>query len=581
MAGEPKIGEVELLAAIDLLKKISAEEREAVILALEHDHPGIGDRARAALALEERKVVKLRVVKSVERPEVRDKQGNLYRWVNGCYRRQIGVAQLKTIEQAKPEPEKPEPEAEPEQAKLPAIVPAAIGEPVGAEWNDAIAAMNKQHAIIDNVGGRAVIASWEPASYDQSKLVIVFQNKESFLLRYSNRFVWIELFDGKGSRVRMGLGQWWLSHRDRQQYRGVLFKPGAPGVVNECLNLWQGWGVEAIAGDWGLIRKHVYKVVAGGNKEFGDYVVRWIAWAIQHPDRHAEAALVLIGLKGVGKGTLVRCLRRIFGVHAFQVTSQEEVIGKFNAHLQDCVLFIADEAYWGGDKRCVGRLQGMITEGTLPLERKGIDMVQVPNYLHVMMLAEPGWVIPAGKYERRYAALAVAPVKRGDKEYFRALHKQIDEGGVEAMFYDLRRMDLGDWHPRDIPEELLSNPALQKQQVLNLPPLEQWFVLLLHDGVLPGALSGKLNTAFTKALLDDARERVPRLKWNLSEVSLRNFLVDEESVGVACIKYRAAIGNGWSFAPLAELREAWCRRYGPTKWDSPAQKDWGVKKIKG
>src|SRR6516162_5943120 len=123
MAGEPKIGEVELLAAIDLLKKISAEEREAVILALEHDHPGIGDRARAALELEKKKVVKLRVVKSVQRPEVRDKQGNLYRWVNGCYRRQIGVAQLKTIEQAKPEPEKPEPEAEPEQAKLPAIVP--------------------------------------------------------------------------------------------------------------------------------------------------------------------------------------------------------------------------------------------------------------------------------------------------------------------------------------------------------------------------------------------------------------------------------------------------------------------------
>jgi hypothetical protein len=38
------------------------------------------------------------------------------------------------------------------------------------------------------------------------------------------------------------------------------------------------------------------------------------------------------------------------------------VIGKFNGHLQDCVLFVADEAYWGGDKRCVGSLQGMITE---------------------------------------------------------------------------------------------------------------------------------------------------------------------------------------------------------------------------
>src|SRR5262245_37986734 len=90
----------------------------------------------------------------------------------------------------------------------------------------------------------------------------------------------------------------------------------------------------------------------------------------------------------------------------------------YNLHV--CVLFIADEAYWGGDKRCVGRLQGMITEATLPIERKGIDLIQVPNYLHVVMLAEPGWVIPAGRYERRYAALAVNPVKRGDNSYFRA-----------------------------------------------------------------------------------------------------------------------------------------------------------------
>jgi Family of unknown function (DUF5906) len=257
----------------------------------------------------------------------------------------------------------------------------------------------------------------------------------------------------------------------------------------------------------------------------------------QNPAAQAEVALVLIGLKGVGKGTLVRCLQRIFGAHAFQVTSREEVIGKFNGHLQDCVLFVADEAYWGGDKRCVGRLQRMITEPTLPIERKGIDLIQVPNYLHVVMLAEPGWVIPAGRDERRYAALDVSAVKRGDKAYFRALHREIAEGGAEAMFYDLQRLEIGDWHPRDIPDALLSNPALQRQQGFTLPPLEQWYVMVLHEGVLPGALPNRPNTAFTRSLLDDAKERIPRLRWDLSEVSLRNFLVDE--IDIPCTKYRA------------------------------------------
>ena len=297
---------------------------------------------------------------------------------------------------------------------------------------------------------------------------------------------------------------------------------------------------------------------------------------MQHPDQQAEVALVLIGRKGAGKGTLIRCLQRVFGVHAFQVTSREEVIGKFNGHLQDCILFIADEAYWGGDKRCIGRLQGMITEGRLPIERKGIDLIEVPNYLHIVMLAEPGWVIPAGRYERRYAALAVSDVQRGDKVYFRALHKQIAEGGAEGMFYDLREMELGSWHPRDIPESLLRNPALQQQQGFTLPPIEQWYVSLLHDAMLPGALVNRPNTAFTKSLLDDAKERVPRLKWDLTEVALRNFLTDEETIGVPCTKYRASWGNGWSFAPLSDLRKAWAKRYGTIKWDTPAN-EWSKK----
>ena len=340
---------------------------------------------------------------------------------------------------------KPEPKVQPEptaKTGLPMVLPPPKP-PVS--WDDVIEAMNARHAIIDNVGGKTVIAGWEPSQLDPERMVVVFQQKESFLLRYSNRTATVDVPDGHGG-VRQSveaLGGWWLKHRQRRQHRGITFQPDGPEIVNDCLNIWQGWGVKAQPGDWSLIREHIEVVLAGGNEEFAEYIVRWIAWGIQNPAAQAEVALVLIGPKGAGKGTLVRCLQRIFGAHAFQVTSREEVIGKFNGHLQDCVLFVADEAYWGGDKRCVGRLQGMITEPTLPIERKGFDLIQVPNFLHVVMLAEPGWVIPAGRFERRYAAVAVSSARRGDREYFGALHRQIAEGGAEAMTWALQRMDLG------------------------------------------------------------------------------------------------------------------------------------------
>jgi hypothetical protein len=140
----------------------------------------------------------------------------------------------------KPEPE-PEPEpassAEPEAEPVPrrtmlpvVVLPPPLPPPPSPNWDDAIAAMNEQHAIIENVGGKAVIASWEPSSLDLERLMVVFQSKDSFLLRYSNRFVSMEVPDGRGGShgIKAPLGQWWLGHRNRRQYRGVTFRPGGP-----------------------------------------------------------------------------------------------------------------------------------------------------------------------------------------------------------------------------------------------------------------------------------------------------------------------------------------------------------------
>jgi hypothetical protein len=141
------------------------------------------------------------------------------------------------------------------------------------------------------------------------------------------------------------------------------------------------------------------------------------------------------------------------------------------------------------------------------------------------------------------------------------------------MFYDLRAMDLGDWHPRDVPDALLTNPALQKQQNYNLPPLEQWYLTLLHSGRLPHAKEKTPYVAMTRALVENAKQRVPRLR-DLSDVALRNLLTDQEAMGVLIEKYRTSAGNGWKFPLLCDCREAWCKRYGPTQWDTNIN-DWG------
>jgi hypothetical protein len=101
-------------------------------------------------------------------------------------------------------------------------------------------------------------------------------------------------------------------------------------------------------------------------------------------------------------------LERIFGDHSLQISSQRHIVGNFNAHLENLILMISDEAYWAGHKADAGTLQRMITEPTLAIEAKGYDVRNVKNRIHLLMLAEPGWSVPAGQDERRYAVYEVS-----------------------------------------------------------------------------------------------------------------------------------------------------------------------------
>jgi len=368
--------------------------------------------------------------------------------------------------------------------------------------------INLTCAVIRSFGGKCAIVTEGKSTHDPNRKVFDFQTKQAFEQWKANDFIPSLEEEKKVNAV----GPWWWRHPKRRQYHGVVFKPPITSQTvyasggQRLFNTYRGWGVEAKQGDWSLIRNHIKVVLANGDPKADDYIIRWIAWAIQHPDRPAGVALVLIGEKGTGKGTLARALEKVFGDHSFQASTLDHVTGRFNAHKENCILFVADEAYWGGHKSATGELQRMITEPTLPIERKYFDIYEARNYIHMLMLGEPGWVIPAGRFERRYAAFQVSEAHMDDHKYFKALHREIDRDGPAAMLYDLKEIKLGDWHPREVHK----TDALRHQQELSLAPLDEWMLGLLEDGELPGTLPGRFRTANPTTLLQDLHNKVPR-----------------------------------------------------------------------
>ncbi len=422
--------------------------------------------------------------------------------------------------------------------------------------------LNKRYSVIGDIGGKCLVLNWVASKVDDGVKIASFQSFKSFTEFYGNKYIKIRVEKADSIEEKITpLGNYWLKWRRRQTYQGIDLVPGAePVMANGYLNLWRGYAVEPRAGTWRLMQRHIVEVLASGDRASAEYIFRFAAWAVQHPGERAEVALVFKGDKGSGKGTFANALKRLFGAHGLQIYSSKHLVGAFNGHLRSCLLLFADEAFWAGDKQGESVLKGMLTESTLMIEQKGVDAVAWKNRLHVIMAANAEWVVPASHDERRYMVIDVSRSRIGDFAYFKALHAEINAGGLAAMLHDLQRVDLKDWHPRSV----IYTEALHRQKERSLDPVHEWWESVLQSGVLPGTADASRAVAALN-IYDRARQSVPRLK-DASETRLGRFL---RSMG--CEGWHRKNGNYWRFPELDEARKVWNEKFGRWQWRNELQ----------
>ena len=338
--------------------------------------------------------------------------------------------------------------------------------------------------------------------------------------------------DKTGSPNTIPLGNAWLDHESRRQYWDIKMLP--EGTSNEKIfNLWRGFSVKAAKGSWELMQRHIYRVICCSDKKLYKYVIRWVARMIQEPWTPGEVALVLQGGKGVGKGMLGNAICRIMGQHACHVMSIKDVTGDYNSHLEDCVFFFADEAFWAGDKSAEGVLKGMITEPTVFVHRKYCDKKHVRNMLHLFMASNNDWVVPASFDERRYCVLNVSNRFQGDSEYFKALTHETNNGGLGAMLYYLQNLDISDFDVRVVPQ----TAGLAEQKIQSLDTVMQWwYQKLLYGELLP---DHEWQSVPCSELYDDYVAGVQKLGGNIRRVNDTVF----------GIQLHKALPEGWPKKP--------------------------------
>lgn len=339
-----------------------------------------------------------------------------------------------------------------------------------------LAELNSRHAIIENMGGKCRIVEMIPG-YTGIGETFTSISFTDFTNRYMNRLVQTGTRED-GSVVKAELGKWWLRHPRRRQFHTIVFSPGRE--IDRCYNLWRGFAVEPRPGDCTLFLTHVRKVICGGSSELYEYVMNWMARAIQDPASTGETALVMRGKMGVGKGAFARFFGQLFGSHFLHITDPKHLVGNHNQHLRTCVVLFADEAFFAGDRRQSDKLQTLITEPTLMIEPKHVDAVKAPNFVHLLMASNRDWVIPAGPHERRYVVLDVSDERIQDHRHFAKMQTAMSSGGSEALLHLLLHRDISKFNVRAVP----MTAGLQDQKIRSFSSEEEWFYNLLTTGTL-------------------------------------------------------------------------------------------------
>ncbi len=351
-------------------------------------------------------------------------------------------------------------EQEPKKAKKPALSVVERD-----TLNMMLERVNDEYAVILR-GSQVLIMRHWIGEDGNSKLI--FLNRRDFLLLQEN----LKLY--KEGEKPVSIGQAWLSWGKRAGYEEVYFEPCGK-EYHRRYNLWRGFAVEPKkgAGKFDILLDHIRTNICQSNEEQFAWVVAWLAGLFQKPARKLGTALVLRGAMGIGKGAFANHIGRLLGLHYMAITQASQLTGKFNSHMSDKLLMFVDEGWWSDERNGAGILRALITEPEVTIEMKNRDAVSIRNYTRFIIAANADWVVPLGMGdERRFVILDVGDTVRGNKPYFKAMEKELLDGGYQAFLDYL----LNYQYDESLPSTVIKTEALCENKIYSMPPEWTWWM---------------------------------------------------------------------------------------------------------
>lgn len=340
------------------------------------------------------------------------------------------------------------------------------------ELNHRMRELNETYAIVQR--GSQMLVMREGFDVD-GQPTLSYMSTRDFGIRIAHNRIW----DAEGEKFVSVAGNW-LTWSDRREYDEIYFRPDM-NPRERYYNLWKGFKVvpKKGQGKFNIFIDHIQSNICQNDATAFEWVMSWLADIFQNPGKKPGTALVLRGEMGIGKGAFANHIGHLLGNHYCTVANGSQVTGRFNSHLAERIMIFVDESFWSSEKNGAGILRALITEPRQASEMKGRDLIMVDSYLRLIIAANDDWAVPVGMAdERRVTVLDVGKGVQQNKEYFKEMAEQLNDGGYEALLYYF----LNYKYDPIIPSRILKTHALLDQKLYSMPHEAKWWYDCLKQG---------------------------------------------------------------------------------------------------
>ena len=269
-------------------------------------------------------------------------------------------------------------------------------------------------------------------------------------------------------RIHFGNGviNWWLASPQRRTVNAeqVVFDPSMRAGP-ECINLFNGMPMKPVAGECGKILALLQHLCGEADQDqcpVMEWVLKWLAYPLQHPGAKMESAIVMHGAtEGTGKNLFFRPVREIYGEYSSLIT-QAELESPYNSWISQRLFIIANEVISRSEMRHhVGRLKNYITESPIPVSEKFLPLRYEDNHMNAVFLTNDLHALQISPGDRRYmVVLTPGGLSAG---FYEEVVAEIEAGGAAALYHYLMQLPLDDFDEHTKPLLTAAKEALIEQ----------------------------------------------------------------------------------------------------------------------